>query len=205
MNSYKQSSLFFVGPSDDVSLFSPSCDGSSSDEGFIRDDGEDPQSVKLPLRKGGPVKSLSCRGKTKRVLQEQDASNFDPTADQVCADEGPVPRTNQTLSACTTVISRTTSAEHLVTLKSMKKKTSIWPKRKRLLEKLQNKGNYEDNQDVMRNHGGTLKVKRRTKPSRGNNKTYVHRVCCKGTFVGKEPWLWPVLQSQPAPRKHEAR
>ncbi|XP_030251292.1 uncharacterized protein LOC115568284 isoform X4 [Sparus aurata] len=62
--------------------------------------------------------------------------------------------------------------------------------RKRLLEKLRNRGNYEHNQEVIRNQGGTLKVKRRQGPSKisVDAKMYVHCTYCKGLFVRKELW-----------------
>lgn len=62
--------------------------------------------------------------------------------------------------------------------------------RKWLLEKLWNKGNYEHNQKVMRNQGGTLKVKRRQGPSKisVDTKMYVHCTYCKGMFVHEELW-----------------
>ncbi|XP_077091385.1 uncharacterized protein LOC143742422 isoform X2 [Siphateles boraxobius] len=62
--------------------------------------------------------------------------------------------------------------------------------RKRLLEKLRNRGNYEHNQEVMGSKSGPLKVRRR--PGRSeielSAKTYVHCVYCKGLFVRKELW-----------------
>lgn len=62
--------------------------------------------------------------------------------------------------------------------------------RKRLLEKLRNKGNYEHNQEVMRKHDGQLKLKRRPGPSKisVNAKTHVHCAYCKGLFIRKELW-----------------
>ncbi|XP_030002635.1 uncharacterized protein LOC115428010 [Sphaeramia orbicularis] len=62
--------------------------------------------------------------------------------------------------------------------------------RKRLLEKLRNKGNYEHNQDVMGSQSGALKLKRRQKRSncKLNAQTYVHCAYCKGMFVRKELW-----------------
>ncbi|XP_056088670.1 uncharacterized protein LOC130087901 [Rhinichthys klamathensis goyatoka] len=62
--------------------------------------------------------------------------------------------------------------------------------RKRLLQKLRNRGNYEHNQEVMESKSGPLKVRRR--PGRSDielsAKTYVHCVYCKGMFVRKELW-----------------
>ncbi|KAI4830674.1 hypothetical protein KUCAC02_002290 [Chaenocephalus aceratus] len=60
--------------------------------------------------------------------------------------------------------------------------------RKRLLEKLRNKGNYHHNQETMQNQSGPLKLKpRRSNVSLDANK-YVHCVYCKGMFVRKELW-----------------
>ena len=62
--------------------------------------------------------------------------------------------------------------------------------RKRLLEKLRNRGNYEHNQEVLRNHEGQLKLRRR--PSRSKisvtTQTHVHCAYCKGMFIRKELW-----------------
>ncbi|XP_054865957.1 uncharacterized protein LOC118470098 isoform X2 [Amphiprion ocellaris] len=62
--------------------------------------------------------------------------------------------------------------------------------RKRLLEKLRNKGNYEHNQEVLAHNDGLLKVKRRSKQSKSslNTNNYVHCAYCKGMFVRKELW-----------------
>nr|XP_055059767.1 uncharacterized protein LOC129443291 isoform X2 [Misgurnus anguillicaudatus] len=62
--------------------------------------------------------------------------------------------------------------------------------RKRLLEKLRNKGNYEHNQKVMANKSGPLKVRRRPVRSeiKLSAKTYVHCIYCKGLFVRKDLW-----------------
>lgn len=62
--------------------------------------------------------------------------------------------------------------------------------RKRLLEKLRNRGNYEHNQEVMESKSGPLKVRRRPGKSETelSAKTYVHCVYCKGLFVRKELW-----------------
>ncbi|XP_041849327.1 uncharacterized protein LOC121645082 [Melanotaenia boesemani] len=62
--------------------------------------------------------------------------------------------------------------------------------RKRFLEKLRNKGNYEHNQEVMKSKAGTLKVKRRQGASNSSvdTKMYVHCAYCKGLFVRKELW-----------------
>ncbi len=62
--------------------------------------------------------------------------------------------------------------------------------RQRLLEKLRNKGNYEHNQEVLRNHGGQLKLKRRPARSKVavDTKTHVHCAYCKGMFIRKELW-----------------
>ncbi|XP_054637986.1 uncharacterized protein LOC129185220 isoform X2 [Dunckerocampus dactyliophorus] len=62
--------------------------------------------------------------------------------------------------------------------------------RKKLLEKLRNKGNYEHNQEVPTNNEGFLKVKRRSKQSKDsvNTKTFVHCAYCRGMFIRKELW-----------------
>lgn len=62
--------------------------------------------------------------------------------------------------------------------------------RKRLLEKLRNKGNYEHNQEVIANKSGPLKVRRRPVRSeiKLSAKTYVHCIYCKGLFVRKDLW-----------------
>lgn len=62
--------------------------------------------------------------------------------------------------------------------------------RKRLLEKLRNRGNYRHTQEIMESKSGPLKVRRR--PGRSeiklSAKTYVHCVYCKGPFVRKQLW-----------------
>lgn len=62
--------------------------------------------------------------------------------------------------------------------------------RKKLLEKLRNKGNYEHNKEVLTNNDGLLKVKRISKQSKSslNTKNYVHCAYCKGMFIRKELW-----------------
>lgn len=62
--------------------------------------------------------------------------------------------------------------------------------RKKLLEKLRNKGNYEHNQEVLTSNNGLLKVKRQSKQSKNSLKTknYVHCAYCKGMFIRKELW-----------------
>lgn len=62
--------------------------------------------------------------------------------------------------------------------------------RKRLLENLRNRGNYQHNQEVMESHSGPLKLKRRPRRSNVclNAKSYVHCVYCKGMFFRKELW-----------------
>ncbi|XP_078146306.1 uncharacterized protein LOC144542825 [Centroberyx gerrardi] len=62
--------------------------------------------------------------------------------------------------------------------------------RKTLLEKLRNKGNYQHNQEVLQNHRGQLKLKRRPASSHIslNTKQFVHCLYCKGMFLRKELW-----------------
>ncbi|XP_067381120.1 uncharacterized protein [Channa argus] len=62
--------------------------------------------------------------------------------------------------------------------------------RKRLLEKLRNKGNYQHNQEVMDNRSGPLKLKRRPRKFdiEISTKAYVHCAYCKGMFIRKELW-----------------
>ncbi|XP_059367604.1 uncharacterized protein LOC132106026 isoform X2 [Carassius carassius] len=62
--------------------------------------------------------------------------------------------------------------------------------RKRLLEKLRNRGNYQHNQEVIERKRGPLKIRRRTGRSEIelSAKTFVHCVYCKGLFVRKELW-----------------
>ncbi|XP_075962356.1 uncharacterized protein LOC142965335 isoform X3 [Anarhichas minor] len=60
--------------------------------------------------------------------------------------------------------------------------------RKRLLLKLRNRGNYQHNQDVLKNNSGELKPKRRPKTTEISTKTHVHCLHCKGMFGRKEMW-----------------
>ncbi|XP_076587412.1 uncharacterized protein LOC143321144 isoform X2 [Chaetodon auriga] len=185
-------------PSDDGYLPSPSCHGSSSDEDFVPD--SELNSVSADPQSPSPVKSLSSQ-KTKRVLQsiscmEQDASNSTAESSTTSAAPGG--------SSCTSknycYICKTPQSKISRHFKKHEKEDHdvaeafSFPKnskeRKRLLEKLRNRGNYEHNQEVMSNHGGPLKVKRRTGRSEVsvNAKMYVHCTFCKGMFVRKELW-----------------
>ncbi|KAL6479743.1 hypothetical protein MHYP_G00107760 [Metynnis hypsauchen] len=59
--------------------------------------------------------------------------------------------------------------------------------RKRLLEKIRNKGNYQHNSEVLQKGIGLLKLKRR--PNRTcDSKQFVHCLYCKGMFVRKDLW-----------------
>ncbi|XP_076829569.1 uncharacterized protein LOC143485412 isoform X2 [Brachyhypopomus gauderio] len=59
--------------------------------------------------------------------------------------------------------------------------------RKRLLEKIRNKGNYQHNSNVLQKGSGLLKLKRR--PNRVcNSKQFVHCMYCKGMFLRKDLW-----------------
>lgn len=59
--------------------------------------------------------------------------------------------------------------------------------RKRLLEKIRNKGNYLHNSEVFQKGSGLLKIKRR--PTRAcDSKQFVHCMYCKGMFVRKDLW-----------------
>ncbi|KAF4114370.1 uncharacterized protein LOC131539370 isoform X2 [Onychostoma macrolepis] len=62
--------------------------------------------------------------------------------------------------------------------------------RKRLLEKLRNRGNYQHNQEVIERKRGPLKIRRRSGRSEIElrAKTFVHCVYCKGLYVRKELW-----------------
>ncbi|XP_048830876.1 uncharacterized protein LOC125725220 isoform X8 [Brienomyrus brachyistius] len=59
--------------------------------------------------------------------------------------------------------------------------------RKRLLEKIRNKGNYRHNSNVLEKGNGLLKVKRR--PNKDcDSKQFVHCMYCKAMFGRKELW-----------------
>ncbi|XP_034029013.1 uncharacterized protein LOC117512882 [Thalassophryne amazonica] len=62
--------------------------------------------------------------------------------------------------------------------------------RKRLLEKLRNKGNHQHNLEVLESQKGLLKLKRRPKKSltKITAATFVHCTYCKGMFLRKELW-----------------
>ncbi|XP_056256201.1 uncharacterized protein LOC130184300 isoform X2 [Seriola aureovittata] len=60
--------------------------------------------------------------------------------------------------------------------------------RKRLLDRLRNKGNYNHNQEVLKNNSGELKVRRRQTTVATSAKTCVHCLYCKGMFNRKNMW-----------------
>ncbi|XP_072566873.1 uncharacterized protein [Paramormyrops kingsleyae] len=60
--------------------------------------------------------------------------------------------------------------------------------RKRLLETLRNRGNYQHNSDVLKSGEGSLKVKRKTNAEQEPGLKFVHCVYCKGMFVRKDLW-----------------
>lgn len=61
--------------------------------------------------------------------------------------------------------------------------------RKQMLENLQNRGNYQHNQEVMESHSGPLKLKRRPRRSNVslNAKSYAYSVYCKGMTQSHVP------------------
>ncbi|XP_049890842.1 uncharacterized protein LOC126384039 isoform X1 [Epinephelus moara] len=58
--------------------------------------------------------------------------------------------------------------------------------RKRLLDKLRDRGNYKHNQEVLKTNCGELKVKRRHLDRLDNAKTFAHCLYCKGMYVREE-------------------
>ncbi len=56
-------------------------------------------------------------------------------------------------------------------------------KRRRLLEKLRNRGNFQHNVEVLKSGTGQIKLKRTSKQSK-----FIHCVYCKGMFSRKELW-----------------
>ncbi|KAL0152241.1 hypothetical protein M9458_051964 [Cirrhinus mrigala] len=56
-------------------------------------------------------------------------------------------------------------------------------KRRRLLEKLRNRGNFQHNVEVLKSGTGKIKLKRTSKQSK-----FIHCVYCKGMFSRKELW-----------------
>lgn len=60
-------------------------------------------------------------------------------------------------------------------------------KKKQLLEKLRNRGNFNHNNNVLKKGEGTLKVKRRAFKNTGSTqKKYEYCLYCKGMFFRKE-------------------
>ncbi|XP_039978355.1 LOW QUALITY PROTEIN: uncharacterized protein LOC120786776 [Xiphias gladius] len=60
--------------------------------------------------------------------------------------------------------------------------------RKRLLEKLRNRGNYKHNQEVLKTHSGELKVRRRKAHMSNTAKTFAPCIYCKGMYSRKDIW-----------------
>jgi len=62
-------------------------------------------------------------------------------------------------------------------------------KRKQLLEKLRNRGNFNHNNKVLKKGEGALKVKRRAFKNTGSTrKKYEYCIYCKGMFLRNELW-----------------
>ncbi|XP_077422404.1 uncharacterized protein LOC144052330 isoform X4 [Vanacampus margaritifer] len=59
--------------------------------------------------------------------------------------------------------------------------------RKKMLDKLRNKGNFEHNKDVMQSGTGLLKIKRKPK-NKYDPKEYVHCIYCQGMFLRRVLW-----------------
>ncbi|XP_047460236.1 uncharacterized protein LOC125019481 [Mugil cephalus] len=62
------------------------------------------------------------------------------------------------------------------------------PERSRLLDRLRNRGNYEHNQEVMRNNTGELKLKKRPNAAMASVEKYGHCPHCKGMFNRVDLW-----------------
>lgn len=76
--------------------------------------------------------------------------------------------------------------------------------RKKILEDLRNRGNFEHNKDVLNKGSGQLKVKRRSK--KAECKKYEYCVHCKGMFL--RPELWRHMKrcsSKPESMEHNGR
>ncbi|XP_059907777.1 uncharacterized protein LOC132457539 isoform X2 [Gadus macrocephalus] len=76
--------------------------------------------------------------------------------------------------------------------------------RKKLLENLRNRGNFEYNRDVLKKGSGQLKVKRRAK--KVESKKYEYCIHCKGMFL--RPELWRHMKrcsSKPEEQEHQGR
>ncbi|XP_032365342.1 uncharacterized protein LOC116680314 isoform X3 [Etheostoma spectabile] len=76
--------------------------------------------------------------------------------------------------------------------------------RKKLLENLRNRGNFEYNRDVLKKGSGQLKVKRRAK--KVECKKYEYCIHCKGMFL--RPELWRHMKrcsSKPEEQDHQGR
>ncbi|XP_041867585.1 uncharacterized protein LOC121656583 isoform X2 [Melanotaenia boesemani] len=60
--------------------------------------------------------------------------------------------------------------------------------RKGMLEKLRNKGNYQHNQEVLKNNSGVLKLRRRTATASKKVKKYFNCPYCRSMFYRVEMW-----------------
>ncbi|XP_028985935.1 uncharacterized protein LOC114843500 [Betta splendens] len=67
---------------------------------------------------------------------------------------------------------------------SLPKKSKV---RKRQLEKVRNRGNFQHNAEVLQSGMGSLKVKRKTKTGHAIGK-FIHCMYCKGLYIRKELW-----------------
>ncbi|XP_074468762.1 uncharacterized protein LOC141753956 isoform X2 [Sebastes fasciatus] len=60
--------------------------------------------------------------------------------------------------------------------------------RKKLFDELRNRGNYQHNQEVLKNNSGELKLRRRPKTAVISTKTHAHCPHCKGMYGRKKMW-----------------
>jgi len=60
--------------------------------------------------------------------------------------------------------------------------------RKRIMNELRNRGNYQHNLEVLKNNSGELKLRRRSKVTAVSAKTFSHCLHCKGMFGRKDIW-----------------
>uniref|UniRef100_A0A3B5AKE8 SET domain-containing protein n=1 Tax=Stegastes partitus TaxID=144197 RepID=A0A3B5AKE8_9TELE len=60
--------------------------------------------------------------------------------------------------------------------------------RRRLLDKLRNRGNFRHNQEVLKSNTGVLKLRRRPKAEAVNTTKFVHCLYCKGMLKRSEIW-----------------
>ncbi|KAI3364056.1 hypothetical protein L3Q82_010888 [Scortum barcoo] len=143
------------GPSDDVYV-PESCDESSSDQ-----DGEDDP---IPVKPCPESTYTTTTSNTQALSAETAESSSTETSS---AREGSSYTQKNYCYVCKKTQSKI--ARHLSKHKKEDPDIAeafLLPKnskeRKRLLEKLRNKGNFEHNQEVIRNHGETLKSKKKT-------------------------------------------